>query len=119
MGNGEGLYESYLSPSGAHAGLSRLPVRAPMRCRTACSMSMDMSSLSSPSSLPSSLLLADYKSTVEELVQGLGNTPWLQVFIPTSIGMVVGLTICFILYISAQPSYDLDEFEQQRQGKKN
>jgi hypothetical protein len=31
----------------------------------------------------------------------------------------VGLTICFILYISAQPSYDLDEFEQQRQGKKN
>ncbi len=106
-------------PVGAHAGLSRLPVRAPVRSRTACSMSLDMSSMTSPSSLPSSLLLADYKSTVEEIVQSLGNTPWLQVFIPTAIGMSVGLTICFILYISAQPSYDVEEFEQQRQGKKN
>lgn len=59
--------------------------------------------------MPSSVMVADYKSTVEEIVQTIGSEPWLQVFIPTAIGMFVGLTICFILYISAQPAFDIDD----------
>ncbi len=53
--------------------------------------------------VPSSTLVADYFSTVDEIAAGIGNTPWLQYFIPTAVGMSIALAIVFSLYITAQP----------------
>ena len=55
------------------------------------------------SPIPSSTLVADYFSTVDEIAAGIGNTPWLQFFIPTAVGMSIALAIVFSLYITAQP----------------
>lgn len=60
-----------------------------------------LSTVASP--VPSSTLVADYFSTVDEIAAGIGNTPWLQFFIPTAVGMSIALAIVFSLYITAQP----------------
>ncbi|GAB5030295.1 Hypothetical protein NocV09_00204270 [Nannochloropsis oceanica] len=60
-----------------------------------------LSTVASP--IPSSTLVADYFSTVDEIAAGIGNTPWLQFFIPTAVGMSIALAIVFSLYITAQP----------------
>jgi hypothetical protein len=51
----------------------------------------------------SSVVVADYFSTVDEIARAIGDTPWLQFFIPTAVGMSISLAIVFSLYIAAQP----------------
>jgi hypothetical protein len=48
---------------------------------------------------------------------GCGDAP-PQVFIPTAIGMSVGLVICYILWISAQPAWDPEDFKVSQQEER-
>ena len=57
--------------------------------------------LSMPGS--SNIVVADYFSTVDEIARNIGNTPWLQYFIPTAVGMSIALAIVYSLYATAQP----------------
>ncbi|TFJ87861.1 hypothetical protein NSK_001208 [Nannochloropsis salina CCMP1776] len=99
------LAQAFLAPKTQGPPITRRYTPAaswgPLQAFESDGFSTAASSVASPPS--STTLIADYFSTVDEIAASIGNTPWLQFFIPTAVGMSISLAIVFSLYLAAQP----------------